>query len=230
MIFFDLDHTLLDLEGADKRALPRYRETSVLGELLPWERFYEAWETIRKDCFQRYLDGEYSYNGQRTVRMQRIHRQAGIELGEEEALSEFMRYHEILRSEWKLFPEAREALNMLSGQRLGLITNGNATQQRDKLRILGLEGVFSPILTAAEAGCAKPDPQMFRMGCEMAGVKPEECFYVGDSYTSDIEPAQKLGMTPVWVDRKGETLPKGCAAIHVDNLLDAAEEMLRRIG
>ena len=60
MIFFDLDHTLLDLEGADKRALPRYRETSVLGELLPWERFYEAWETIRKDCFQRYLDGEYT--------------------------------------------------------------------------------------------------------------------------------------------------------------------------
>ena len=80
MIFFDLDHTLLDLETAEIDALTLFLRTSILGEKLPWDAFYPAWEEIRVDCFRRYLDGELTYDRQRAERMRRIHEVAGIEL------------------------------------------------------------------------------------------------------------------------------------------------------
>lgn len=222
MIFFDLDHTLLDLESADRDALAKFRTMSPLGEKLAWEPFYAAWEAIRIDCFQRYLDGEFTYDGQRAERMRRIYREAGIELSEDEAFAEFMRYHAILRESWRLFPETWIALTLLGNRPLGLVTNGNARQQRDKLKKLEIEARFPFILTAEEAGCAKPDPQIFLMACERVGEKPEDCFYVGDHFASDIAPAEALGMKTVWVDRKRQSLPEGSRAVHVNNLISAA--------
>ena len=46
--------------------------------------------------------------------------------------------------------------------RLGLVTNGLACLQREKLRGAGLASSFDVVVTAGDAGCAKPDPAIFR--------------------------------------------------------------------
>jgi HAD superfamily hydrolase (TIGR01509 family) len=48
-------------------------------------------------------------------------------------------------------------------------------------------------------GHAKPAPEMFQRVCRAAGVQPQECVMVGDSYAEDIEPAAMLGMQTTWV-------------------------------
>ncbi len=50
----------------------------------------------------------------------------------------------------------------------------------EHLAALGLDAVFSAVVTSAEAGVAKPDPAIFRLGLERLGVAPERALHVGD--------------------------------------------------
>ena len=41
---------------------------------------------------------------------------------------------------------------------------------------------FESIIESAVVGVRKPDPQIFRLGVDALGMKPEEVLVVGDSY------------------------------------------------
>ena len=58
--------------------------------------------------------------------------------------------------------------------------------------------------TGAEmARACKPDRAIFEKAFDIAGVKPEEVLFIGDSVTSDVKPALELGITPVLIVRSG---------------------------
>ena len=57
----------------------------------------------------------------------------------------------------------------------------------------------TPIRTAAEAGCAKPDLRIFKMALQKAKCEPNEAVMVGDRLDNDIVPAKELGMKTIWV-------------------------------
>jgi FMN phosphatase YigB (HAD superfamily) len=48
----------------------------------------------------------------------------------------------------------------------------------------------------------KPDRIIFEKALETAGAAPHEVIHIGDSITSDIEPAKRLGITPIYISRK----------------------------
>jgi putative hydrolase of the HAD superfamily len=52
-------------------------------------------------------------------------------------------------------------------------------------------------------GVEKPDPAIFRIALDRAGVRPEEAIYVGDHPFFDVDPAREVGLQPVLVDRRG---------------------------
>ena len=58
------------------------------------------------------------------------------------------------------------------------------------------------MIESALVGVRKPDPAIYRMGVEAAGVQPGEVLVVGDSYGKDIVPAKAIGCRAVWM--KGE--------------------------
>ena len=58
------------------------------------------------------------------------------------------------------------------------------------------------IISAEMARACKPDKAIFEKAMEIAKVKPNEVIHIGDSLTSDIEPAKLLGITPVYISRK----------------------------
>ena len=73
------------------------------------------------------------------------------------------------------------------------------------LREFGFEGLFDHIIESAVVGVRKPDPQIFTLGVEALGLRPEEVTVVGDSIDKDIIPAKKAGCQTVWFKGEGWT-------------------------
>ena len=82
--------------------------------------------------------------------------------------------------------------------KLGIIANQSlGTQERiDKW---GIGQYFDVVMASAEAGCAKPDPNIFISALNKAGCKATDAFMIGDRLDNDIIPAKKLGMKTIWV-------------------------------
>lgn len=57
----------------------------------------------------------------------------------------------------------------------------------------GLMSYLKGCIDSNRAGISKPDPEIFRLGCELLGVSPEEVLVVGDSLEKDIMPAASIG-------------------------------------
>jgi putative hydrolase of the HAD superfamily len=117
------------------------------------------------------------------------------------------------RERMRLFPEALECLEHLRrrGVVLALVTNGDATQQRDKIERHGLARFFATIVIEGEFGAGKPDESVYRHALGALGAAPGAAAMVGDNLEFDVEGAQRLGIHGVWIDRAGVGLPADTA-------------------
>jgi putative hydrolase of the HAD superfamily len=73
------------------------------------------------------------------------------------------------------------------------------------LKEFKLDGIFDTIIESAVVGVRKPDPQIFTLGVEALGMRPDEVVVVGDSMDKDIIPAGKAGCHTVWFKGEGWT-------------------------
>ena len=80
---------------------------------------------------------------------------------------------------------------------LVVLTNWYSDAQKARLRYHGLDRYFKNIY-GCEYG-AKPNKSFFDLAREDANY--DECVMVGDSLTSDIEPAKALGMRTVYINK-----------------------------
>ena len=108
-----------------------------------------------------------------------------------------------------LFPEARATLERLrrQGIPLGLITNGDATQQRHKIERHGLAPYFDVMVIEGEFGAGKPEAAVFRHALDALGAHAAHTFMVGDNLVNDVGGAGQLGIRTVWIDRARAGLP-----------------------
>ncbi len=124
------------------------------------------------------------------------------------------------RASLRLFPDALPVLDALrhDGVRVGMVTNGAATVQRDKLEMLGILDRFDPLVISSEAGYTKPDPRIFEVALAQAGVLASGTWFVGDNLWHDILGAKAVGIRTFWLDRRGVGLqpnrPQPDAVIH----------------
>ena len=85
--------------------------------------------------------------------------------------------------------------------KLGVITNGILKWQLKRLKATGLRKYFDFVTTTSEAGFEKPHPAVFKLALKKASVKASQAVMIGDNPLRDILPANKLGMTTVWLRR-----------------------------
>lgn len=92
-----------------------------------------------------------------------------------------------------------------AGYKLGLISDGWASVQKNKWSSLGLNGFFDYVLFTDDLGREfwKPHPKAFEKMVDMAGVTFEESVYVADNPVKDFEAPNKLGMHSLRVVRYG---------------------------
>ncbi len=85
---------------------------------------------------------------------------------------------------------------------LGIVTNrreGGESFRKD-LEDLGLLQYFNPncIVSSADVGVKKPNPEIFSHALTALNVKPEEAVMVGDSLYADIFGAKSVGIGAIW--------------------------------
>ena len=94
---------------------------------------------------------------------------------------------------------AVQLIGELSGKyELGAVSNGLPDVQYGKLKTIGVRNMLSCIVLSEEVGMRKPDPKIFLHAVRLLGRQPDECLFVGDSYTSDMIGAKKAGMFTCW--------------------------------
>lgn len=106
------------------------------------------------------------------------------------------------RARHVVYDDVVPALERLSqAHRLGLLTNGCPDLQRRKLDASGLCRFFDDVVISGEVGIGKPDTRVFELLLSRMHSSPSDSLMVGNSLRSDIEPANAIGMTSVWVNR-----------------------------
>ncbi|MEX2204455.1 MAG: HAD-IA family hydrolase [Actinomycetota bacterium] len=104
---------------------------------------------------------------------------------------------------YSLFDDVLPALDLLGGAdlTLGVISNFEEWLER-LLEQLGVRSYFTIRVISGVEGLEKPDPRIFQLAMERAGVEPGRSVYVGDNPEFDVDPALAVGMFPVLIDRR----------------------------
>lgn len=118
------------------------------------------------------------------------------------------------------FPDSILGLIILkeNGYRTGIISNTDRSLV--KITLSGVEDLFDYIVTAQDTGYYKPDERAFINAYRIMNVKLEEVVHVSSYPQYDLEPADKLGVKTIYLDRYGYTWK---------NRINNLEEIVRRI-
>jgi HAD superfamily hydrolase (TIGR01509 family) len=110
--------------------------------------------------------------------------------------------------------EAADALRRLreAGLITGVISNSNGSVQR-ALAAVGLARHLNFVIDSTIVGVAKPEPGVFKMALEAAGVEAAEAVYIGDSYHVDVRGARAAGMVSVLFDPGGVWGRRDCPTV-----------------
>jgi 2-haloacid dehalogenase len=191
---FDCYGTLIDWEAGIlaglRTALGPYGTDAPEGDLL--ERFANAEATLESGPYLRYREilGRSA---------EAIGRSLGVTIGAEDAAAFGGSV-----ADWPAFPDSHDALALLKARyRLGVLTNCDDDLFAASNRRLGVD--FDWIVTAQQVGSYKPDERNFRALIERLGrdgVPPERILHVAQSLFHDHAPAQRLGLSSIWIDRR----------------------------
>lgn len=104
----------------------------------------------------------------------------------------------------KPYPEAVELLEYLHSRvPVVAVTNGNSDLEK-----IGIAHFFTAVVSAENAGVAKPHPDIFRKALRLAGeVSPTEALHVGDHFEEDVAAAHTLGFKTIWFNQSRQEIP-----------------------
>lgn len=108
-------------------------------------------------------------------------------------------------ADWPAFPDSADSLAYLKRHyKLAVLSNVDRTSFAASNRKLGV--AFDGIYTAEDIGSYKPDPNNFRFLFERLeqdfGIGQSETLHVAQSLFHDHGPAERAGLTSVWIDRR----------------------------
>ncbi len=203
-VFFDMDDTLLDGHAAMEASWALV--CAEAGEVLSVDP-QELRDAIRREAMRFWKDESavehwrVRLDDARTLLIKNALEAEGLDVSRAERISkDYAARH---REHLQLFDDALETLEMLrsAGYRLGLLTNGPAAMQRDKVMRFELEQHFDVVVIEGEFGKGKPHPEVFRHALEATGAEPEHTWHVGDNLYADVGGAKGAGLRAAWIHR-----------------------------
>jgi len=200
-IIFDLDDTLWEVGPVIVRA--EHAMLAFLAERYPRVLELHSLESMRDLRARMALEHpamRHDFTWLRLETLRHHAREAGYpESMAQETFEVFYR----ARNEVTLYDDVLPALEQLHTRfRLFAVSNGNAD-----LATIGLARYFEHALAARDAGMLKPDPRIFGLLLQRAGLDTSQVVHVGDDAVADVEGARRAGVKPVWVNRSGRGWP-----------------------
>ena len=115
------------------------------------------------------------------------------------------------------------------GIKVGLISNC-FSEETNVIRNSVLFQYFDAVCLSYEQGIQKPDKEIFRRCINKLNVKADECLYVGDGGSYELEAAKEIGMEAVqavWYLQDGTTQPCGRKAgfEQIENPIDILKKL-----
>jgi len=122
---------------------------------------------------------------------------------------------------WALYDDVQPTLAALRtmGMPLGIVSDWGESLPM-LLHQLGIAGDFQTVVVSSRLGLGKPDPGLFAMAVSRLGLRPEQVWYIGDTYSKDVLGARAAGLHPILIDREGRHGDLDCQVIRgLDELL-----------
>jgi 2-haloalkanoic acid dehalogenase type II len=212
---FDCFGTLVDWEGGLRKALA---DEGMLEAVQPrWEEFLgfrekkEAeWEALPYRHYREIL----------AVSLRDAFLNFGGSLDEPTAL----RVADTL-PKWPPFPDTVSALRRLGSHfPMLILSNVDRAPLHSLVERLGVP--FAELVTSEDVRSYKPAAVHFNEAKRRLGPRAAGQVHVAASPFHDLEPAQKLGLPTIWVNRKGVRLPEGLAPkIVVKDLVELCKKL-----
>jgi len=205
-VIIDLDDTLFPHKQFAQCALAAAAREFKLRTGLPAKLFFaEAWR-------------RYTLNGSRDNKVftdiMRAHHCYSQEL-ETRIVDAYRRCRPVLR----LYPGVATGLEKLrrEGIMLGLLTDGQSSVQRKKIRALGVAPFFDEIVVTGDFGpaWAKPSRHGFDLILNRFGCAPHEALMLGDDPVADVRGARALDL-PMIRARQGRYRFDDDASAHAE--------------
>jgi 2-haloacid dehalogenase len=212
---FDCYGTLIDWMGGIRAALTEVWPDEDAGRLL--QRYNEIEPQVQA------AEPTQSYREVTRAVLLRLAEDEGLGLaeGEQYALAESL-------PSWRPFPEVPGALAEIRGRdfRVAILSNTDPDLLAASVERIGVE--IDDAITAAEAGSYKPAPGHWERFFERHSVEPKQHAHVGASLYHDIEPAARMGMKTVWINRLHEEsdLPRTSELSDLSRLPDVLDELV----
>jgi 2-haloacid dehalogenase len=215
----------------------RWATFDCYGTLIDWNEgirsaLEDLWPAADAEALlERYHEIEPRVQLQGALPYREVMRQALVLLAGDEELplteADEYAFAESLPS-WRPFPEVPGALAELRGRDFNLAILSNTDPD---LLDASLERIGIPVdarITAAEAGSYKPAPGHWERFFEETGADRESHVHVAASLHHDIEPADKLGLKAVWINRLHEEsdLPRAAELKDLSRLPDVLDEVV----
>lgn len=200
-IIFDLDDTLVDQESAARTAVVGWAaEHGIAGDDV-----VARWAEVSEPHYLSYQRREISFQEQRRARARAF---LGVDVTDAEADELFAGYLKRYEAEWVAFGDAVPTLRRVraAGLTAVILTNGDETHQRLKLEVTGLAPEVDLLVSTSTLPASKPDPRVYGLACERAGVTPSEALMVGNSLTHDVLGPIAAGLDAILLDRDGAHL------------------------
>ncbi|CAQ02945.1 HAD family hydrolase [Clavibacter sepedonicus] len=218
LVLLDLDDTLVDHRGAVAEGITAHAAARGLldaEDATAADRAVGLWRDLEEEHYHRYLAGELDFQGKRRARVRGFLAAMGSpdadDLTDDDAATDawFAGYLTGYAAAWRTLPGAHDALDEIErrhpGVRLGIVTNGERSQQEPKIAAVGLTARLAPVVCSGDLDFAKPDPRIFHLACAEAGVDPADAVMVGDRLRTDALGAADAGLGGVWLDRGGRS-------------------------
>jgi putative hydrolase of the HAD superfamily len=229
VIIFDVNGTLLGYEdplGFEMRFAGACRDlghavtTAQVSQV--FERLMQEWAARQASGFRRASSGE-QYRQTMTWVYQLMLEGLGIECDAWQQADALYERFIVREGFMPLFSDVKETLIELRrrGKQLGILSNF-PPHLEDTLKLHGIHGYFAFFVISSLVGLEKPDPAIFELAFERAGVPKEEILYVGDHVDDDIRGARAVGLSAILIDRHDRWPEAGCVRIRSLSELNAS--------
>jgi len=164
--------------------------------------FYEIAKAVSNDSSDRiYADMLKWYSEKQNVFEKLV-----VTYKIEFSISELLNIYRNHRPKIKLRDGVLDFINFVKsvGSPIHLISDGRSITQRNKLRALGISGIFDLIILSEEIGSEKPSLKNFLAVEKFA--KSKDYTYIGDNFNKDFLAPNELGWRTIGVLDNGKNI------------------------
>lgn len=204
-IFFDLDHTLWDFDRNSALAFEQLFKKRKVS--LTIQDFLKVYVPVNYRYWELYREDKVTKEDLRHGRLRDSFDLLNLKIPEESINAMAVDYIQFLPLNNHLLEGSLEILDYLRpNYKLHIITNGFEEVQYKKLTASGISEYFTTITTSEEAGCKKPQAQIFETALKKSGGLPGNSLMIGDNYEADVRGALNHGMTSIFFDYYGNSV------------------------